>query len=138
MSKKIVRMTMAGSAIAAVLVGVVPTAASAEPAAGISVKQAVPPAPPIEDKVIKLPNGRGSMTFYDDGDQFTVCDTRADAYPVTGQLVQNNGTTLMTIYDDGDAGCDTKGYDIPMANQYQMQLWWHGGGAAVYSHWFNE
>ncbi|MGW1491020.1 hypothetical protein [Streptomyces sp. NBC_00191] len=90
------------------------------------------------NKVISLPDGRGKMTYIDDGDMFEVCDTRADGHGVEGQLVRKGGTTLITVSDGGDAGCDKKGYNVPNSGEYQMQLWWQGGGAAQYSQWFNE
>ncbi|MCT9107839.1 hypothetical protein ACFWD7_03975 [Streptomyces mirabilis] len=36
------------------------------------------------DKQINLPSGRGYRHFHDDGDVFSVCDTKADGYGVTG------------------------------------------------------
>ncbi|MGW6564489.1 hypothetical protein [Streptomyces sp. NPDC054975] len=123
MGKTFKRVVVAGAAVAAVFAG---TATTAQAAAL------------DENKVIKLPEGRGSMTFIDDGDMFQVCDTKADGHGVVGHLVRSGGATVMVVDDGGDAGCDKKGYNVPNSGEYQMQLWWDGGGPAVYSHWFNE
>ncbi|MET7780865.1 hypothetical protein ACGFY3_33860 [Streptomyces mirabilis] len=95
------------------------------------------------DKQINLPSGRGYMHFHDDGDVFSVCDTKADGYGVTGALwVRNSAgitSQLWTLDDGGDSGCDKKGENIGQLSVYKMEVWWHGGGAAVWSpDWFNE
>ncbi|KND30843.1 hypothetical protein [Streptomyces acidiscabies] len=72
---------------------------------------------------ISLPNGRGTMTFIDDGDKFRVCDTRVD----------DHGVTILTIDDGGDNGCDTKETDLIGTTPHDMILCWNGGGACVVS-----
>ncbi len=95
------------------------------------------------DKQINLPSSRGYMHFHDDGDVFSVCDTKADGYGVTGALwVRNSAgieSRLWTLDDGGDSGCDKKGENIGQLSVYKMEVWWNGGGAAVWSpDWFNE
>ncbi|WP_328880951.1 hypothetical protein [Streptomyces sp. NBC_00299] len=120
MSKTLKRIALAGAgAVAAVTLAATPALAD-------------------QNIVITHPDGRGKMTYIDDGDMFQVCDTKADGAGMTGQLYRNHAETLLTVTDGGDAGCDKKGYDVPSNGEYQMQLWWNGGGATVYSQWFNE
>ncbi|MFJ9041602.1 hypothetical protein ACIRF8_34175 [Streptomyces sp. NPDC102406] len=123
-------LAVAGAAVAAIVVGV-STPAMAAGAGALDT-----------NKKISLPNGRGTMTYIDDGDMFQVCDTRADGHGVTGQL--RNGAsgfpTMIEVTDGGDAGCDKKGYNVGnhLDEKYMMWLWWNGGGDAVVSEWFNE
>ncbi|MFE7108582.1 hypothetical protein ACFU98_05155 [Streptomyces sp. NPDC057575] len=121
------RIAMAGAAVAAVLAGTASTAQAAD----VGVLDT--------NKVLYLTDGRGKMTFIDDGDMFEVCDTRADGHGVEGQLVDDTQRVLLYVDDGGDAGCDKKGYNIGNGTQYQMQFWWSGGGSGTqYSQWFNE
>jgi hypothetical protein len=86
---------------------------------------------------ISLPNGRGTMTFIDDGDKFRVCDTRVDDHGVTGYVRQLRAdgriVTILTIDDGGDNGCDTKETDLLGRTPHDMVLCWNGGGACVVS-----
>ncbi|MFE5855559.1 hypothetical protein ACFQ61_20415 [Streptomyces sp. NPDC056500] len=89
---------------------------------------------------VQLPNGRGYMTFIDDGDKFVVCDTKADGHGVTGKLwtyAQGRLLSVGTWDDGGDQGCDRGSYDIIGGRYFQMELCWHGGGC-VYSDAFSE
>ncbi|MFR0359166.1 hypothetical protein [Streptomyces sediminimaris] len=91
---------------------------------------------------IQLPNGRGYMTFIDDGDIFIVCDTKKDGHGVTGYVrtVDTDGNIVIaeTIDDGGDAGCDQKSHNIIGKQPYDMVLCWNGGGACVGSRYFHE
>jgi hypothetical protein len=42
--------------------------------------------------VIDVEQARGHMRFWDDGDNFTVCDDRADGHGVTGKLYRRSDT----------------------------------------------
>ncbi|MET7499105.1 hypothetical protein [Streptomyces microflavus] len=94
------------------------------------------------DKRVNLPSGRGYMHFFDDGDVFQTCDTKADGHGVSGSLWSRNASGLvsrMWILDDGgDAGCDKKGQNIGQLASYQMRVVWNGGGGVELSNWFNE
>lgn len=95
------------------------------------------------DQKVSLPSGRGYMYYEDDGDKFTVCDTNADGYGVTGQLrtLNSSGTgivTVLTVDDGGDAGCDTSTYDIIGAKSYSMWINWHGNNNWYESVVFSE
>ncbi|NGO78950.1 hypothetical protein G6045_25310 [Streptomyces sp. YC504] len=115
------RFAVAGLAVASVLV------ATAGPAQAVS------------DKTIKIPGGRGWMTFYDDGDMFQVCDTLADGHGVSGRLIDNDYNEKLYLTDGGDSGCSKKeGYNVGQLGSYQMQLSWNGDGYDVKSEWFNE
>ncbi|MGW1491021.1 hypothetical protein [Streptomyces sp. NPDC002402] len=103
----------------------------------MSTAQAADTAILASNKVISLPDGRGKMTFIDDGDMFEVCDTKADGHGVEG-TVRDNRNTLLTVNDGGDAGCDKAGYNVGNWFSVQMTLTWDGGGGTVYSEWFNE
>ncbi|MFB7091546.1 hypothetical protein [Streptomyces sp. NPDC056296] len=118
------RLAVAGSAVAAVLAGTAAPAMAGD-------AQVL-----ITNKTIK--NDHGRMTFYDDGDMFEVCDTKADGYGVEGQLLLEGSTTLLHITDGGDAGCDKDGYDISWGRSYKMELAWTGGGPSVLSPSFSE
>ncbi|MFG5723428.1 hypothetical protein [Streptomyces murinus] len=101
------------------------------------------PASAHSDKIVYLPNGRGYMKFYDNGDVFEVCDTKADGHGVTGQLwaknqITQNGSTVFTLKDGGDKGCDKKAYDIGKLHTYSMQVEWDGDRVWHFSEWFNE
>ncbi|MEV3967992.1 hypothetical protein AB0K68_07625 [Streptomyces sp. NPDC050698] len=130
MIKQLGSFAIAGAAIAAVVVGASTPAMAAE--SGVQ----------DTDKKISLPDGRGTMTYIDDGDMFVVCDTRADGHGVTGQLRKNASgfPTMIEVTDGGDAGCDKKGYNVGnhLGEEYSMWLWWDGGGDPVLSGWFNE
>ncbi|MEV0241845.1 hypothetical protein AB0I06_18210 [Streptomyces sp. NPDC050674] len=89
----------------------------------------------ITNKTIS--NDHGRMTFYDDGDMFEVCDTKADGQGVEGQLLEGDKTVLY-LTDGGDAGCDKGGYDISWGKSYYMELAWMGGGPSVMSPSFSE
>ncbi|MFI0934984.1 hypothetical protein ACH4RG_25105 [Streptomyces sp. NPDC021019] len=104
----------------------------------------VAPAQAVEAKgnmTIYLPKGRGKMIFHDDGDVFKICDTKADGHGVTGYLYKQGTTGSAVIAfkeaDGGDAGCDKHPYNVGRLANYQMQLFWNGGGS-VLSKWFNE
>lgn len=94
------------------------------------------------NKTIYLPNGRGKMVFIDDGDVFKICDTKADGHGVTGYLYKQGATGDPIIAfkesDGGDAGCDKRPYDVGQLANFQMHLFWNGGGRSVLSEWFNE
>ncbi|MFE7108580.1 hypothetical protein ACFU98_05165 [Streptomyces sp. NPDC057575] len=128
MGKTLTRISVAGAAVAAVLGGTVTTAQAAE--AGVL----------DTDIVISLPDGRGKMTYIDDGDMFQVCDTRADGHGVEGTVIDDMGRRKLTVDDGGDAGCDKGGWNVPNTplDYYQMTLMWNGGGPTVYSRKFNE
>ncbi|GGK16208.1 hypothetical protein GCM10011583_55120 [Streptomyces camponoticapitis] len=92
---------------------------------------------------IQLPNSRGTMTFTDSGDIFTVCDTRADGHGVTGTLRALNHLTgqivVIDSWDDGgDSGCDGGNQDVRSNTAHDMVLCWHGGGACKVSRVFKE
>ncbi|WP_369261336.1 hypothetical protein [Streptomyces sp. R35] len=59
---------------------------------------------------------------------FSVCDTSADGYGVSGSLWGSNSagitSRLWTIDDGGDSGCDKKGENIGQLSSYQMEVWW--------------
>ncbi|MCX5203451.1 hypothetical protein OG897_18610 [Streptomyces sp. NBC_00237] len=81
------------------------------------------------DRTVNLPDGRGYFKHTDDGDKFTVCDTRADGAGVTGFLWRTVGgasTVVMTVNDGGDGGCDSKVYDVKGTTQYKMEICWPG------------
>ncbi|THV30200.1 hypothetical protein [Glycomyces paridis] len=86
----------------------------------------------------------GSMTHIDDGDDFKVCDNKADGHGVTGYLKERRKggltiTTVLTVDDGGDSGCDVGSYDILSTHEYIMVLTWNGeGGNTVTSSWFSE
>ncbi|MFI5801306.1 hypothetical protein [Streptomyces sp. NPDC051561] len=126
MIKSITRLAVTGVAVATVFAGTVSTAQASE--AGVL----------ITDKKISLRDGRGTMTFFDDGDVFQVCDTKADGHGVSGRLIDDAYREKVYIEDGGDAGCDKKGYDVGQFASYQMQLSWNGGDPEVHSGWFNE
>ncbi|MBW1597847.1 hypothetical protein [Streptomyces sp. JJ38] len=90
---------------------------------------------------ISLPYDRGYMQYIDDGDVFTVCDTKADGHGVTGYvrrlMLDGRIITLATIDDGGDAGCDKKGVDINR-QAHDIVLCWNGGGPCVVSRPFEE
>ncbi|MER5496519.1 MULTISPECIES: hypothetical protein [unclassified Streptomyces] len=76
-------------------------------------------------------NNRGTATFTDSGDKFTVCDTNADGHGVQMSLYRVSDNKIMwTITDGGDSGCDSKTYDIVGSTQYYMHLCWSVPGAA--------
>ncbi|XUL89828.1 hypothetical protein ACQ86D_27050 [Streptomyces galilaeus] len=101
------------------------------------------PASANSDKILYLPGGRGYIKYHDDGDVFTVCDTKADGHGVTGTLiainqVTQNGGTVWTLDDGGDSGCGKKAYDVGNLYTYQMTINWHGNSDWYFSEWFNE
>ncbi|MFF3323021.1 hypothetical protein [Streptomyces sp. NPDC002889] len=114
------RIAVAGAAVVAVFAGTASTAQA------------------IENKTIS--NSHGKMTFIDDGDMFQVCDTKADGYGMTGQVIEMGlaERVKLTVTDGGDAGCDKGGYDIGVTWSVKMALVWDGGGDWVYSHHFKE
>ncbi|MFI5801308.1 hypothetical protein [Streptomyces sp. NPDC051561] len=127
MGKKITRIAVAGAAVAAVFGGTASTAQAAEVGTLDT------------NIVISLPDGRGKMTFIDNGDMFEVCDTRADGHGVEGAVIDDQGRRKITVTDGGDAGCDKGGWNVPNGWDYfQMTLAWDGGGPTVYSRSFNE
>ncbi|MFE6031054.1 hypothetical protein [Streptomyces niveus] len=92
---------------------------------------------------VELPYDRGEMRFVDDGDRFTVCDTRADGHGVTGYLRALNHltgqiVTLKSWDDGGDSGCDGGNFDVRGNTAHDMLLCWHGGGACAVSRVFKE
>ncbi|MFJ9041600.1 hypothetical protein ACIRF8_34165 [Streptomyces sp. NPDC102406] len=101
---------------------------------------AASPALAVSNKTITFPAGKGKMTFIDDGDMFEVCDTAADGYGMTGQLIDRSYAQMIEVTDGGDSGCDKKGYNIGNWTTYQMWLTWNGDslGTTVKSEWFNE
>ncbi|MFF3323022.1 hypothetical protein [Streptomyces sp. NPDC002889] len=124
MGKTFTRVAVAGAAVAGVLAGTASTAQAAALDTNI---------------VIKLPDGRGSMTYIDDGDMFQVCDTKADGHGVEGTVIDDENRRMLTVDDGGDAGCDKGGWNVPNGIDYfQMTLTWGGGGGTVYSRKFNE
>ena len=126
---KLISVALTTVAVGGVLTG---SATAAEAAS------ATLPAPPIENITISLPSSRGNMTFYDDGDQFTVCDTKADGYQVEGTVRNNQDLRMLTVVDGGEAGCQTGGYDVLWRDPVKMTLTWLGGGGTVYSRTFSE
>lgn len=101
------------------------------------------PANAYTDKTLYI-GDKGYMHFHDDGDVFTVCDTKADGYGVTGHLNRLDPITLedkvvLTLSDGGDSGCAKKAYDIGVYYDYRMDVAWHGGGGYyAYSQDFSE
>jgi hypothetical protein len=90
---------------------------------------------------VSLPYDRGFMMYWDDGDQFEVCDTKADGYGVTGILrtaVDGQIQEVFSIDDGGDAGCDWKTYDIVGRQAYDMIVNWHGNNDWYGSVYFSE
>jgi len=101
------------------------------------------PASATTNKV--LDDSHGSFTFIDDGDVFKICDTKADAHGVKGQLQLRSGvdgsiSTVMTISADGNGNCDSQGFNIGNIHSYRMIYWWKGdeGGTKQFNSWFNE
>ena len=122
---KLARLAAIGAATLAVIAG------SAAPASALS------------DKTLNLPSGRGYMKFHDDGDVFSVCDTKADGHGVTGRLwevnsITHNGGTVLILTDGGDSGCGKKGYNVDDLHHYSMDVSWNGDGIWYSSEWFNE
>ncbi|MFI7068525.1 hypothetical protein ACIBL3_46585 [Kribbella sp. NPDC050124] len=78
----------------------------------------------------------GSIRHIDDGDNFEVCDLRADGHGVTGLVYIPGGGGLGGPEDDGgDAGCDTFHYDVQEGVTYVLEIRWNapsseGGGKA--------
>ncbi|MGW7364511.1 hypothetical protein ACWGI8_14055 [Streptomyces sp. NPDC054841] len=119
MAKNFRRIAVAGATMTAVL------ALSATPALADT------------DRYLTYPNGKGKMTYFDDGDMFQVCDTKADGHGMIG-VVESMNSTLLTVDDGGDAGCDKKGYNVGTMDSIRMGLAWDGGGGTIYSGYFNE
>lgn len=66
---------------------------------------------------------RGSMTFYDNGDQFRVTDLEADAHGVRGWLMSAGGTVLETVYNGKGSGNWTYFYyDIAVGKDYVLRV----------------
>ncbi|MFJ9829996.1 hypothetical protein ACIRU2_01145 [Streptomyces sp. NPDC101169] len=127
MMKSIVKGGVMAATAAAVMIGF-----TAGPAAAATGSQKV-----------SLPNDRGYMLYMDDGDEFTVCDTRADGYGVTGKLrtLNSSGTGIVTVFtldDGGDANCDHRTYDIVGRVAYDMIVNWHGNNDWYGSQYFSE
>ncbi|WP_330289410.1 hypothetical protein [Streptomyces sp. NBC_00576] len=92
----------------------------------------------ITNETVYLPDDRGYMHFHDDGDVFSVCDTRADGYGVSGNLFNADNAGLFTLKDNTDDGCAKKGYDVGI-RAVRMQVWWDGNLSKwYYSDWFRE
>ncbi|MGW2566740.1 hypothetical protein [Streptomyces sp. NPDC001537] len=101
----------------------------------------VPAAAATGGQIVYLPSGRGFMEYWDDGDKFEVCDTKADGYGVTGKLrtaVDGRIQEVFTIDDGGDSGCDWKTYDIIGRQAYDMIVNWHGNDLWYNSVYFSE
>ncbi|MFI5801307.1 hypothetical protein [Streptomyces sp. NPDC051561] len=126
MIKSISRIAVAGAAVITVFAGTVSTAQAAEVGTLDT------------NKYISAPQGRGTMTYIDDGDMFQVCDTKADGYGMTGQVETTKPVTVLTVTDGGDAGCDKGGYNVGQLQSVRMKLTWNGGGGSVVSEFFNE
>ncbi|MFI5801309.1 hypothetical protein [Streptomyces sp. NPDC051561] len=124
MASSLTRIAVAGAAVAAIFAGT----ASAAQAAEVGTM----------DTNKTISNGHGKMTYIDNGDMFQVCDTKADGYGMTGQVIRPGGNPLLTVTDGGDAGCDKAGYDVGQIWSVQMALVWDGGGDWVYSEHFTE
>ncbi|WP_406478506.1 hypothetical protein [Streptomyces sp. NBC_01615] len=72
--------------------------------------------------------------FDADPDSFSVCDTKADGYGVTGKLYAfiNTDWFLLASEDDGgDAGCDGFIWDLGAGTQYMWTIERHGGGPSA-------
>jgi hypothetical protein len=82
-------------------------------------------------------DGRGHMIHIDDGDDFVVCDDRADGHGITGLLVRYDEYIVVSITDGGDEGCDYESYNIREGDPYQMRLYWNGQ-KLTQSNWFTE
>lgn len=85
----------------------------------------------------------GSMTFFDDGDVFKICDTYKDGSGVKGyikyQPIIGSPDIIATLDDGGDAGCDKLPLNVGNDGDYQMVLCGQMGmGECVSSRWFNE
>ncbi|KUN75746.1 hypothetical protein [Streptomyces griseoruber] len=92
----------------------------------------------ITNKTVSLPDSRGYMHFHDDGDVFSVCDTRADGHGVSGNLMNADNAVVFTLKDDTDDGCAKKGYNVGI-RAVRMEIWWDGDFSKVYySDWFRE
>ncbi|MGY3201464.1 hypothetical protein [Streptomyces sp. TE5632] len=76
--------------------------------------------------------GQGSFYFKDNGDVFTVCDTKADGAGVIGKLwykpIGGDWYVAASEDDGGDAGCDKFASDVGPVGDYQMKLYWTGVG----------
>ncbi|MFE7108581.1 hypothetical protein ACFU98_05160 [Streptomyces sp. NPDC057575] len=119
------RIAAAGAAVAAVFAGTVTTAQAADVG--------------VLDTNKTISNSHGRMTYIDDGDMFEVCDTKADGYGMTGQVVvATTGNPVLTVTDGGDAGCDKGGYNVGQLFSVYMAVVWNGGGDWVYSEHFTE
>jgi hypothetical protein len=74
----------------------------------------------------------GSMTFFDNGDEFWVCDTSPDGAAVLGRLyykpIGGDWYVSREEEDGGDSGCDEFGNDVNGVGDYQMKLYWLGTG----------
>ncbi|MFD7685788.1 hypothetical protein [Streptomyces sp. NPDC059781] len=116
---KLARAALVAGASAALVVGMSPSAQA------------------ITDKTLYLPYDRGYMHFHDDGDVFSICDTKADGYGVSGNVQNATITNMFTIDDGGDAGCDKKPYNVGIGS-VRMLAWWHGDLIGHYSDWFRE
>lgn len=102
-----------------------------------------------DDMTLRYPYDRGYIHYTDNGDDFKVCDTRADGYGVRGTLWYVDVTAspdrksyLASENDGGDAGCDTFQYDVlphwDTKVQYQMSITWEGGGSSTWGVYFDE
>ncbi|MBL1086487.1 hypothetical protein JK359_31750 [Streptomyces actinomycinicus] len=74
----------------------------------------------------------GTFWFHDDGDTFTVCDTKVDGAGVLGRLYYKPllGDWYVTDHasDGGDSGCGHFAHDVNGVGDYQMKLYWMGPG----------
>ena len=126
MAKSLVRIAVAGAGIATAL-----SLTAASPALA-NIKS-----PPLTDQHVSFPGGKGTMSYIDDGDQFSVCDTKADAYEMVGMVESYHAGTLLILRDSTDAGCEWGGYDVGI-NAVRLALTWEGGGGTIRSGYFNE
>ncbi|PBC96567.1 hypothetical protein BX281_4565 [Streptomyces sp. Ag82_O1-15] len=116
--------------------------AAAGAVAAIAITLSASPASADSYKYVTLPSGRGYFEFADNGDHFTVCDTKADGHGVSAILISRDihGTqrVVLSLDDGGDSGCDSKVYDINALYDYQMSVYWNGDNVYHSGPWFTE
>ncbi|WP_020519279.1 hypothetical protein [Catelliglobosispora koreensis] len=74
---------------------------------------------------------RGCITHNDDGDTFSVCDTRVDGEGVYGAVQEYINSSLGWVTrasqeDGGDPGCDKFAFDVTVEDRdvYRLKICW--------------